>query len=152
MHPFLDVVIVGDVMEALDSRSKHIPFRNSKLTYLLQVYRTKWIHKVLFCFLNHSYLSLRAHDYSCLRSRAHNVDWLWNSGDNQLRGRCICMHVQDSLGGNSRTMMIVTVCPTELHLDETVFTLQVRVNYLVPMVDPWWSKFPFQFVESIYRG
>jgi len=47
------------------------------------------------------------------------------------------MHVQDSLGGNSRTMMIVTVCPTELHLDETVFTLQVRVNYLVPMVDTW---------------
>eukprot|EP01041_Mallomonas_annulata_P000819 gene819-1595_t len=57
---------LGDVMEALDSRSKHVPFRNSKLTYLLQ----------------------------------------------------------DSLGGNSRTMMIVTVCPTDMSVDETLFTLQ----------------------------
>lgn len=58
---------LGDVMEGLDKKSKHIPFRNSKLTYLLQ----------------------------------------------------------DSLGGNSKTMMIVTVCPTELTADETFFALQV---------------------------
>ena len=56
---------LGDVMEALDQKAKHIPYRNSKLTYLLQ----------------------------------------------------------DSLGGNSRTMMIVTVCPTDITLDETLFTL-----------------------------
>jgi len=57
---------LGDVMEGLDKKSKHVPYRNSKLTYLLQ----------------------------------------------------------DSLGGNSRTMMIVTVCPTELTTDETLFALQ----------------------------
>lgn len=56
---------LGDVMEALDQKAKHVPYRNSKLTYLLQ----------------------------------------------------------DSLGGNSRTMMIVTVCPTEATIDETMFTL-----------------------------
>jgi hypothetical protein len=57
---------LGDVMEALDQKSKHVPYRNSKLTYLLQ----------------------------------------------------------NSLGGNSRTMMIVTVCPTDLTFDESLFTLQ----------------------------
>jgi len=56
---------LGDVMEALDQKAKHVPYRNSKLTYLLQ----------------------------------------------------------DSLGGNSRTMMIVTVCPTEATIEETMFTL-----------------------------
>ena len=57
---------LGDVMEALDQKAKFIPYRNSKLTYLLQ----------------------------------------------------------DALGGNSRTMMVVTVCPTESTTEETLFTLQ----------------------------
>lgn len=57
---------LGDVMEALDSKAKHVPYRNSKLTYLLQ----------------------------------------------------------DSLGGSARTMMIVTICPTEESSDETLFALQ----------------------------
>lgn len=30
----------------------------------------------------------------------------------------------DSLSGNSRTTMIITVCPTELNLDDTLFTAQ----------------------------
>lgn len=57
---------LGDVMEALDSKQKHVPFRNSKLTYLLQ----------------------------------------------------------DSLGGNSKTVMICNVCPTSLTTEETLFSLQ----------------------------
>ena len=57
---------LGDVMEALDQKAKFVPYRNSKLTYLLQ----------------------------------------------------------DALGGNSRTMMVVTVCPTDVTSDETLFTLQ----------------------------
>jgi hypothetical protein len=32
--------------------------------------------------------------------------------------------LQNSLGGNSRTMMIVTVCPTDLTFEESLFTLQ----------------------------
>ena len=57
---------LGNVMEALDRKSSHVPYRDSKLTYLLQ----------------------------------------------------------DSLGGNSRTMMICAVCPTDITCDESVHALQ----------------------------
>ncbi|KAL7518502.1 hypothetical protein ACHAWX_003323 [Stephanocyclus meneghinianus] len=57
---------LGNVMEALDQKSSHVPYRDSKLTYLLQ----------------------------------------------------------NSLGGNSRTMMIVTVCPSNLSYDESTFALK----------------------------
>jgi hypothetical protein len=57
---------LGNVMEALDRKASHVPFRDSKLTYMLQ----------------------------------------------------------DSLGGNSRTMMVVTVNPTDNSYDESVHALQ----------------------------
>ena len=57
---------LGNVMEALDRKASHIPYRDSKLTYLLQ----------------------------------------------------------NSLGGNSRTMMVVTVCPHNNSYDETTYALK----------------------------
>ena len=57
---------LGNVMEALDRKASHVPYRDSKLTYLLQ----------------------------------------------------------DSLGGNSRTMMVVTICPDASAYDESVHALQ----------------------------
>jgi Kinesin motor domain len=57
---------LGNVMEALDRKAAHIPYRDSKLTYLLQ----------------------------------------------------------DSLGGNSRTMMVVAVTPIDLSYDESIHALQ----------------------------
>lgn len=57
---------LGNVMEALDRKSSHVPYRDSKLTYLLQ----------------------------------------------------------NSLGGNSRTMMVVTVCPHNDSYDESTFALK----------------------------
>ena len=57
---------LGNVMEALDRKASHVPYRDSKLTYLLQ----------------------------------------------------------DSLGGNSRTMMVVTISPMDMNFDESVHALQ----------------------------
>lgn len=57
---------LGNVMEALDRKASHVPYRDSKLTYLLQ----------------------------------------------------------DSIGGNSRTMMVVNISPTDLSYDESVHALQ----------------------------
>jgi hypothetical protein len=65
-HINKSLAALGDVMQALDQKQKHIPFRNSKLTYLLQ----------------------------------------------------------NALGGNSKAIMIFTVCPTDLTSEETLFTLQ----------------------------
>lgn len=57
---------LGNVMEALDRKASHVPYRDSKLTYLLQ----------------------------------------------------------DSLGGNSRTMMVVAISPMDASHDESVHALQ----------------------------
>ncbi|GMH73896.1 hypothetical protein TL16_g06314 [Triparma laevis f. inornata] len=65
-HINLSLSALGDVMEALDKKSSHVPYRNSKLTYCLQ----------------------------------------------------------DSLGGNSRTMMIVNVCPSSSSGEESLCALQ----------------------------
>jgi myosin heavy subunit len=56
---------LGNVMEALDRKASHVPYRDSKLTYMLQ----------------------------------------------------------DSLGGNSRTMMVVAICPNDHSFDESVHAL-----------------------------
>merc|ERR1719223_1418215 len=57
---------LGNVMEALDRKAAHVPYRDSKLTFLLQ----------------------------------------------------------DSLGGNSRTMMVVAVTPVDFAYDESIHALQ----------------------------
>ena len=43
---------LGDVMEALDKGQGHIPFRNSKLTFLLQV-RIRSLRNMQTCTINH---------------------------------------------------------------------------------------------------
>ena len=65
-HINKSLAALGNVMEALDRKASHVPYRDSKLTYLLQ----------------------------------------------------------DCLGGNSRTMMVVTVCPGNGSFDETQCALQ----------------------------
>lgn len=65
-HINKSLAALGNVMEALDRKASHIPYRDSKLTYLLQ----------------------------------------------------------DSLGGNSRTMMIVAVTPVDIAYDESIHALQ----------------------------
>jgi len=65
-HINKSLAALGNVMEALDRKASHVPYRDSKLTYLLQ----------------------------------------------------------DCLGGNSRTMMVVTACPGSGSYDETQCALQ----------------------------
>ena len=84
---------LGDVMEALDQKAKHVPYRNSKLTFFLQ----------------------------------------------------------DSLGGNSRTMMIVTTCPTDYSAEETLFTLQFAARVRNINVGPAKRNFNTKNLEEAVK-
>ena len=82
---------LGNVMEALDRKASHVPYRDSKVSVTsgLQLYVYVY-HPTNFIsiFLQLTYL------------------------------------LQNSLGGNSRTMMVVTVCPHNNSYDETTFALK----------------------------
>ena len=57
-------------------------------------------------------------------------------------GPSLCLHLQDSLGGNSRTAMVATISPAADNYDETLSTLRYAdraksiVNHAVVNEDP----------------
>lgn len=76
---------LGDVFAALSSKTSHIPYRNSKLTYLLQVWLALTQHAQLMCAAQ-----------LCGADPADLLLWL-------------C--VQPCLGGHGKTLMFVHINP-----------------------------------------
>ena len=85
----LSLSALGNVISALvDGKSKHIPYRDSKLTRLLQV-MTLYFH---------------------LKPQYGGIIQIYAN--------------QDSLGGNTKTLMISCISPADDNYDETLSTLR----------------------------
>lgn len=84
---------LGNVMEALDQKASHVPYRDSKLTYLLR-----------------KSLNVPHDIYATVNNTSHMPPYP--------------TALENSLGGNSRTMMIVTICPSHLSYDESTFAVK----------------------------
>lgn len=86
---------LGDVISSLSAEMPHVPYRNSKLTQVMK----------------------KPNYISTVASLGHTFIWLshFKFGPPQV--------MQDSLGGNAKTLMIVNISPSECNLDETLTSL-----------------------------
>jgi Kinesin motor domain len=128
------LLALGNVICALAERKEHVPYRDSKLTRLVQARA----HRAGCGCLHAPRLACCAlAPLFCLSALAYMLprSYRWPSGTQQpwsgaarpqrvdtghLRGAC----VQDSLGGNSLTVLITCISPSEADFEETNNTLK----------------------------
>jgi kinesin family protein C2/C3 len=101
---------LGEVINALgNKKATHVPYRNSKLTFLLQVTYTA----VPTYVANGSCDAIH---------HAATQRWSVSFMTNSLESLSICK-LQDSLGGNSKVLTFVNISPAVYNLGETVCSL-----------------------------
>lgn len=118
--------VIMELVEAQRSgrRGRHVPYRDSRLTFLLQVSNGKG--------------GLSSHDAAVAAGAL--AFWMLmqtHHGTMQSSGRYRCVHpdtpvfasstcpcwLQDSLGGNAKTMIIANISPSSICAQETLSTL-----------------------------
>ncbi|KJH46550.1 kinesin motor domain protein, partial [Dictyocaulus viviparus] len=114
----LSLSALGNVISALvDGKSTHIPYRDSKLTRLLQLLlsgatgdRFKEAAKI-----NLSLSALGNVISALVDGKSTHIPY---------RDSKLTRLLQDSLGGNTKTIMIACISPSDNNYDETLSTLR----------------------------
>ena len=101
------LLALGNVISALSEGKSHVPYRDSKLTRMLQASP----HRRNPSIATQGRMALEG-QLSGLAKAAGLLN---------LRS---CHVLQDSLGGNSRTVMIACVSPADVNLEESLNTLR----------------------------
>ncbi|VDP66558.1 unnamed protein product [Schistosoma mattheei] len=121
----LSLSALGNVISALvDSKVKHIPYRDSKLTRLLQR------DLVRSYFVSKNTETLRYNPEECETSRLVNTSSMFVIPTRYLHQAIelsfphLQLLKQDSLGGNTKTLMIACLSPADNNYDETLSTLR----------------------------
>ena len=116
---------LGNVIMSLANNNGHVPYRDSKLTFMLKVL----LCLVEGCLCSHATTPLGDDGSPSLSASLLSTSLSWS-----LSYKPICTW-QDSIGGNSKTSIIACVSPAESCYDETLSTLKfVRFAKLVKNV------------------
>ncbi|THU48274.1 hypothetical protein C4D60_Mb09t24510 [Musa balbisiana] len=115
IHINRGLLALGNVISALGDEKKrkdggHVPYRDSKLTRLLQA----WNFSLFSWFLDdHSHILVLESSHINL-GFALVLNKLWD----------LFKEIMDSLGGNSKTVMIACISPADSNAEETINTLK----------------------------
>lgn len=114
-------LVIMTLVDMANGKPRHIPYRDSKLTYLLQVETSpKGVVLIL------SWLHFRVQSNSLLAA----THLFLNLEDGWL---------QDSLGGNSKTAIIATISPSSWYVHDHSMSKQYSWCNMVQGV--WWECF-----------
>ena len=119
---------LGNCIHALTEKGRgHVPYRDSKLTRILQV-RCYYLVCVCLCVVMFLYVCFCAFDLSCIWFAV-----LFGLREYSLFSVFCCslfvLFVQESLGGNCKTTLLCACSPHDFNIDETISTLNFAKRY-----------------------
>ncbi|KAG6767000.1 hypothetical protein POTOM_028179 [Populus tomentosa] len=134
IHINKGLLALGNVISALGDEKKrkegmHVPYRDSKLTRLLQATLTVFVSAVKHYAANNKGLRILTNHVVSVDNGSAFLVLKFNGTQYQSGGFVGIRNdkqdlFQDSLGGNSKTVMIACISPADINAEETLNTLK----------------------------